>query len=422
MRQLTKKSVIIKERHKPRAEDQIRRATQIKPKPIRPVKHGRKLNSAAPNLQKKSQNRKRPPKGFYGLGLRFVNQLTPKQWMALFFLMSISAAYATKVSESLPQSKTVKNDPKILIDSPPDDREDCEESSLAIFNKPDIRLGAKEGKLIPASCLDGDQITCLTDQKLMSSFVVDVPKMNAVYAQILKKNAEWRASVESTLKKISARISSAEIKDIFHLWIREVSVFKSAYHSVQSAYNAGGGTCDNHKDLSLIKIFSQAIKFGLEVKVQVVIVYTNETQTSFKTNIRNEHPLNGHTYLLINSEIEDVIIKNDRAAVAKYLDLARTKSGRFHDTWNKNCRKISEDKSGFYQDAAHWDTIYIQSVTLDFESLKKLPVVAQRFLCQELASAGLPVEFNQSCCFFTQKGQSYREQNPNLQTQQGLVL
>jgi hypothetical protein len=422
MRQFKQKPIIIKQKHKPRSEAQIRRATQVKPKPIRPVKHGRNLNSATPSLRRKPQNNRRKHKVFYGLDLSFVNQFTPKQWMALFFLMSISAAYAAKVSEQFPRSTTLKDDHKKLIDGPPDDREDCEERSLAIFNKPDIRLGAKEGKLIPVSCLDGDRISCLNDQKLMSSFVVDAPKMNAVYAEIRKKNTEWQASIEPTVDKISARLRSDEIKDIFHLWVREVSVFKGAYHSVQSAYDASGGTCDNHKDLALIKIFSQAIKFGFEVKVQVVFVYTNETQTSFKTNFKARHPLNGHTYLLINSEVEDVIIKNNREAVAKYLDLVNMKSGRVHDTWNKNCRKTNADKSGFYQKAAHWDTIYIQAVSLDFASLKKLPITAQRFLCKELASAGLPVELNQTCGLFVQKDQKHREQKQSLQPQQNIVI
>ncbi|PJE13402.1 hypothetical protein [Legionella sp.] len=420
MRQLKKKQIIIKEKHKPRSEDQIRRATQVKTKPIRPIKQGRKLNCTTPCLRKKPQNKKPRNKGFYGLGLSLVNVLTPKQWMALFFLMSISGAYAIKVNEQLSQSTTVKDDNKKPIKGSLNDKEDCEESSLATFNKPDIRLGAREGKLIPASCLEGNNATCLIDQKTMSSFEIDVPKMNAVYAQILKKNTKWQASITLTLKKISATIISEEIKDIFHSWIREVTIFKSAYHSIQSAYAAGGGTCDNHKDLALIKIFSQAIKFGLEVKVQVVIVFTDETQTSFKTNIGKNHPLNGHTYLLIDSEIEDVMIKNDRAAVAKYLDAI--KSGRIHDTWNKNCREINSETSGFYHDAAYWDTLYIQSVTLDFEGLKKLPIAAQRLLCQELASAGLPVELNQTCGLFTRKGQKHSEQRQNLQTQQSFVL
>lgn len=416
MRQIKNKAIIIKKKDKPRREDQIRRATQVKPKPNRPVKHGHKSDSITPRPHKKPRNKKHS-KGLYTLGMELANVLTPKQWIALFLLLNISSSYALQVNNQISQP-TAKDDNE-SIEDPINEEEDCEERSLPTFNKPDIRLGAKEGKLIPISCLESDDVTCSTDQKLMESFKVDVPKMNAVYTKIEKENTEWQAAITPSLRKISNSIMLEEVKDVFHSWIRNVAVFKNAYHSVQLAHAAGGGTCDNHKDVALLKIFNQALKFGLEVKVQVIIVYTKENQTSFRTNIGKKHFLQGHTCLLIGSDVEDVIIKNDRAAVAEYL--ANIKSGRIHDTWNKNCRNVNDDKSGFYHEAAYWDDLYIQSVSLDFEKLKILPISAQRLFCRELSSVGLPVELNQGCGLFTQHEQRDHIQVESLQAQQIFV-
>lgn len=65
MRPIKNKPIIIKEKHKPSREDQIRRATQVKPKPNRPVKHGHKSDSVTPKLRKKPRNKKHSKGGIH---------------------------------------------------------------------------------------------------------------------------------------------------------------------------------------------------------------------------------------------------------------------------------------------------------------------------------------------------------------------
>lgn len=329
----------------------------------------------------------------------FSSSLTPKQWLAVFILLNVGTAYAVNTEHQ------IKKDTKESA-NPPRNRivpSSCESNRhLSTVNKPPIQLAARAGQLIPSACLHHTTPVCEQHLQLMRNFVVNVKEVNQVYHGLERELSNWEKSISATLNKLISQLTTSEEESVFAEWIQQIATLKKAHLSSMLTQEKGGGTCDQHKDVALTALFQQAMLSGEERTIQVVIVHSSEMQTSFTTDKKTQHPLNGHAFILIDSQMEDTIVRSDKIAVAQYLDAI--KDGIIIDTWNNYCEPVNNNSNSLYRSQAGWDDLLVFTVKLDFKTLQKLPPSAQRFFCRELSRMDLPLT-NQPACGFFQSSQ-----------------
>ena len=163
--------------------------------------------------------------------------------------------------------------------------------------------------------------------------------------------------------------------------------FKRSYFAAASVKQLNGGRCGEINTNALMTLLKRKLQHGLEIKIQ---------QVNFKSRANNDD----HGYLLLDSNIEDIVITTNREKVNAAL--AKITAGKICDPWNHgNFQDFTKEKSGFYSSAAGWDDLEIKTHTLNFAKFNQLSSEAKRFICREMSAIGLDLEPKDACRMFS---------------------
>ncbi|MBX3708458.1 MAG: hypothetical protein KIT56_07635 [Gammaproteobacteria bacterium] len=325
--------------------------------------------------------------------LPFFGSLSKKQMIALCFFAMIAGRYVIEASEKV-NDKIGKQSRK---QRPLKEKEAlkakvyhdiCTETAFITTNKPNITLGSKEGVLIPKVCVTGKMTNeCLFNQHVLASFVPDFRILSKMREDFRKTNGNWMISSSDTIYKIMDMQSKEQ--NLAYMGIMDViAKLRQAYTKANLIQQSKEGNCDEHTAYAFTTLMQKKLQYGLEMKIQVVEVHASQS-TRF---------IQDHTYLLIDSDIEDVEARGIKEVNAVFDKITK---GNICDPWNRGYyADFKTDDSGLYKSEAGWDFLSLKTYSLKFKEFKQLSVDAQRFICHELQGIGFDVEPKEACRMF----------------------
>lgn len=315
------------------------------------------------------------------------DSLTQQQLIGLGLVFLVGGAYAIEHAPNCAQVSPEFSDRKTLIKEKIV-RDICADTSKATYNKPKFALGSQAGKLIPKSCIDGPSNDCAEHNRLFDEFKYDQNLIDELRNETTNQFNAWRKFADLSMAN-AYRSQSKEANEIFTKLYNSLVQFKYYYSTSHFAHQKQGGHCGEHTYSAMTQLFQQKIQYELEIKIQLVAV----TASTSLESIRD------HGYLLIDSNIEDVNIKDDKDLVD--MTLAKITKGKICDPWNQGYyADFHSDESGFYKNEAGWNYLYVKTYSLNFANFNKLSFDAQRFICHELSLMGLDVEPQSACRLF----------------------
>ncbi len=350
--------------------------------------------SDMPPRQEDSQNALSP----YLLSASF----NPTQLKGLFFLLLLTSAYAINAADKIKPS--IEGNPNKSSSAFKHGiyKESCARSEFATYNKPNITLDFYKGKPIPRVCVENkwkstidSLFECEKQKNIFAQFKADIPKLKADYLKLdrLRDTADleyekWFPGAQRAALDILKHFSSKQ-QHTFNVILHGILNLSSNYYLAIYMREYKGGNCGEHSTDSLVKLLNYKMKYGLEMKIQNVFLSKNKPISLYPD----------HRYILIDSDVSDVTIKQDVKKVGHFLD--SMKSGHICDQWNKGYfADLGSDNNGLYRSYAQWDTLEIETVSLNFAGFNTLSIAAQRFICKELSQIGLSVEPKKRCGIF----------------------
>jgi hypothetical protein len=347
----------------------------------------------------------------------YKNQSMSWKGVACLGLLAVAAVAAThqNSNEEETTSKAIKN---ANAEKAKADAAVCKDSRLPTGNKPNVTLGAKDGIVTPKSCVqnqrsqecNNERNQCVTYTKSDSRVVRGKVIGNARTIMDGLFN-DWDEQIIKPFTKMVVKVLNANEIILYKELLQEMATIKYRILQGDIATDINDGFCDEHTAIALKKLINNNLKFGLNARIQVVEHKGIANENNFIT---------GHTYILVDSDIADVAIKNDKDKVAKHLQ-SMTK-GKICDPWNKGTyADYTKDKSGFYDKSAGWLSVKIKTVSLNLEKLKQLPSDIQKFFCEEYKKMGVYIKQKKLCRQFKPKPE-VGQASCHEQTEQGQKL
>jgi hypothetical protein len=376
---------------------------------ILPRKRRRKVCHKPPHAISQSDT---PAPFFDASSMNFLGQLDRVQTTGFLFLLLIGGAYTLEVSSDLAKKPLV--DKKIKPERSREEKEEkialrsqvyqkvCTDRSKQTYNKPNVTVSLFKGSFVhfvPTACVGEDKLDCALRYLPPERLMANLDKSDRLRGQISQHVEEWRHSIKGEVEMIyTIRHTSQEEKIAFYNVMQTISDLKYFYTSSVFSRQSNGGVCDEHFHVAFIDILSQKIKYGLEMKLQLVQL---STEASYS-----------HAYLLLDSDAQDVDIQKDPKRVKNTLD--QIKHGKICDPWNHgHYTDILTDDNNLYKsdDSLLWDNLFIKSYSLNLAEFKKLSIPARAFICKQLEEMGLDVEPKGQCSEYTNQSETETGQN-----------
>jgi len=268
----------------------------------------------------------------------------------------------------------------------------CTNKELSPYNKPsDIRLGAMNGIFLPASCVTSkSSLRCNKEAQSFKNFHFDFSATAARdREQVAKQVSKWDDEFFPRAKDIFHRLNSNHVSTpsepynkqslIFKVVYDEIKLLIGFYFNARLAQKNEAGNCAEFTLVSLFELFKYQIENNFPLKMQIVR-YSNSELEQQSQLTGDDNIFFDHQYLLIDSNVLDIEIRSDRRRATKFIQ--SIKEGKICDTWNSgHYSEFSADKTGLYNNNAHWDTIIVDTFSFYPKNLEKIPAEARRFLC-----------------------------------------
>ncbi len=180
------------------------------------------------------------------------------------------------------------------------------------------------------------------------------------------------------------RMTDERVQKLSHVMQQLLKIKRIMYQAAEIK-KQGQARCGEYSFSSIADLLKHFSDRGQTIKIQLLTA--------------EAHPSADHVFLLLNSSLDDVSIKpKDSSDAAKKLaaeEIARLKlDGDICDPWN-----IQTDGQGFYRRAsltddplyderANWDSLRLESISLNFD-VKGLPHYVVKHIDDQLASVGL---------------------------------
>lgn len=345
--------------------------------------------------------------------LTLLRILSKPQVMAFIFLLLIGGAYAAEASTntaSQAKEPSGKTDAKPRTISKNRIYYDvCTNSTLETHNKPNISLAVNQaGEIIPRSCMTAgnkdnqNTILCAKEAVTLMKHIPKTRQVQSIRDTVNLHQEEWKKRCKRKWEKIleSAHFTPEEETLVRQLWLRLVMLGERTQSAIYMQ-NQKGGYCGEHLDVALHTLLQKGYRYNLNMKIQMVHLGKSTLKTSSKSTDLLD--LRDHAFLLLDSDVTEVIIDGDQAAVAR--ELSKIQKGKICDTWNRGYfQDYVTNENGFYTDKAGWDTLYIIDYSTDFSLLAKLPTAVKKIFCEQLAVLGYDVSKKRACqSFFSEK-------------------
>lgn len=345
-----------------------------------------------------------------------IPSLSPTQLTSLFFLILLTSTYAINAASEI--NPSIKDTPNKKSKSFKQDsyEEICTSTEFVTTNKPNITIDYDRGELIPRACAVNNLkytidslFECEKQKNILAQFKIDTPKRKTNSLKLDgtrgKTGVEHEKWLRASQEKAVAIRENLNLKQRynFDVIMQGVTYLQGNYYSAIYMRKYNGGNCGEHLSDSLEKLLNFKMTYGLEMKIQVVHLGTS-TPTA---------PYNDHAYLLLDSDVPDVIIRDDAKKVGCFLD--SIKKGQICDQWNSGYfADLASDNNGLYRSYAQWDRLKIETISLDFAHFDKLTITAQRFICEQLSQIGLSVEPKERCGIFNNVVMENQESEKSL--------
>jgi hypothetical protein len=222
-----------------------------------------------------------------------------------------------------------------------------------------------------------------------------------------KKEEEWK-QWKNTIKQPSKTISlklTKEQNGVFQQIKEELTILKRMYLCSQLAMAKKTGACSEQAWTALLRLLKEKIKYGLNLKFQKVNIELGAPEPGSNINIVSgkdgvsKPVIWDHQYLLLDSNIADVTIRDNRKAVAEHL--AKITQGKICDPWNSYFADFVDHVGGLYDARAEWSCLSVQTISMDFlASMKTLPQAAQNFFYSEFSKIELDITPKAATSFF----------------------
>lgn len=326
------------------------------------------------------------------LSSTFICSLNHHQMITLAFTIFIYSSCASKISVNTKNSKE-----QIY-------HQVCTDKSKSSYNKPNISVGFFASDIYPKSCLTKKDEICLMEFNELKQFNHN-PEHLKVRQTSEQLALKWKAGQNYHFTTIVNSLNTNKQKKLFADYFSSICILKLYYYAAETANKWSGGFCNEHASLSLMKLLQLKLQYRLNMKIQTISVSNYQSQSRY---------LRDHIYLLLDSNIEDVEIINDKILVKKTFDKITT--GKICDSWNKGYYvNFTQDDSGLYDDNAQWNTLRIETFNLKFAHFDELTVTAQRFICKILDEMNLGIESGFNCQIFHSRTKSESDK-PQQQT------
>lgn len=334
---------------------------------------------------------------------RLIPSLSPTQLKGLLFLILLTSAYAINAADKMNPS----------IDAPRNKESEakqqkiyeiCSSTKFATYNKPNITIDYNRGKLIPRVCAENEfeykidsacERECEKQKHTLAQFRADITKLKSDFLKLEEirnkvdmEYKKWRPEAQKEMVKIQKDLSLKQ-QNIFNGIMQSIINLSGKYYLAIYMREYKGGNCDEHSSNSLEQLLNFKMTYGLKMRIQVVHLDKSKPTS----------PYRDHEYILIDSDVPDVNIKQDVNKVGHFLD--SMKKGKICDPWNKGYfADLASDNNGLYRSDAQWDELTIKTISLNFADFDKLTKTAQRFICKQLSQIGLSVEPKEKCGIF----------------------
>lgn len=374
-------------------------------------RYAKRHPQSVPTMKPTQQTRVRLYSQSYLLTLLRI--LSKPQVMAFIFLLLIGGAYAAEASTN---TAAQANEPSGKADAKPRTLSKnriyydvCTNSTLETYNKPNISLSVNQaGEFIPRSCVtDGNKgyenpSLCAAEVVTLMKHLPKSRQVQIFRDTITPHQEKWKKQCEKKWEKILdvAHFTPEEEVLTKQLWIR-LMMLGERTQSAMYMQTQKGGHCGEHLDVALHTLLQIGYRYNLNMKIQMVHLGKSTLKSGSKTMGRLD--LRDHAFLLLDSDVTEVIIDGDQAAVER--ELSKIRKGKICDTWNRGYfHDYVSNENGLYSNKAGWDTLYIIDYSIDFSLIAKMPVAVKKIFCEQLSTLGYDVSKKRACqSFFSEK-------------------
>jgi hypothetical protein len=169
---------------------------------------------------------------------------------------------------------------------------------------------------------------------------------------VYKKTEEVIAEIQKEAEKIVKFLSQDQIRP-FLAQIKNIKRLSHVKRLGELGYDLGSGFCGEHTSYNIYKILQICVANKRVVKLQRMTVKHSQGTS--------------HEYLLINSNGEDIDIKNDQKKVNAYLKKQQT--GWICDSWNEGYfQEVAKNTNNLYSKGDSLQ-VYTEPTPFDFSNL-----------------------------------------------------
>lgn len=311
--------------------------------------------------------------------------LTPKQWLALFLLLNVSAAYAAQASRPVNlnnrDEETTTRLRRTAI------RGTCTKLTMEILNKAPITYGAMNGQSFPQSCLVGHMVCddngcqrrlsdkCLAEEVIARNFRSKEESISQLRNTLDAILIPWRKDLKTRSIALGVTLSENSATLFFNL-INRIIERKETAVICAVAKKRNQGNCEEHARCAEESLIARDNADNLQL--QVVRLHALNSVTGMS-----------HSFLVVLNEplqfSDTRIIKGKDKVKAALKQL----KGTICDTWNYEAgtelTTMQENKNGLYGEGAQYDEIRLVPITMNFNDVP-FPDnnAAKEFICAEL--------------------------------------
>lgn len=267
------------------------------------------------------------------------------------------------------------------------------ESRIQTFNKPNNMQVTfdDDGKLVPINCSDTSWFTwlkCLPDiVRLRGFYSSQQYYQNINTHQAMRHHAQyehlfWKKSLVEKTAPFQLSLNDKQVK-IFNDTLKQIDFLRNYYANFLQSRKNLGGNCGEHAGMALFKILKDKLKNNIDIKIQVVDLFSSTSKESIRD----------HAFLLLDSNMSDITIENDLNAVQSTLNGIE---GTYCDAWNDSLGDFKAQTNGLYK-LQSYDSLFIETVSLEFDRIKDLSQEAQNFISRQLLEMDLDIKPIMNC-------------------------
>lgn len=257
----------------------------------------------------------------------------------------------------------------------------CVDSRITPVNNPGFEFASYKGDIAPKSCLlhGGESEQCQNDLQAHYDFKFDLETWDLMRKESKQAYDTWRLEYKPQVSELMEQFTGKE-RAAFKLVALGVNQWTSFHYIRDAANRYQKGACGEHTAIMILDILEQDLNQGTTTSIQEVIFQTSQRKY-----------LKDHTFLLLNSDVPDIVIENDAQAVSAHFSSAN--NGRVCDAWNRVDTSLAESGTFYTNDEGNvWDSVKVKSVA-SVNSLKTcydmLPSVGQSLIRQMCAGREL---------------------------------